>query len=147
MSQFTGQVVTDCQSESVYCLLNTLHKLKHLRSYYSVGNLVCLKSPKQSVQRCILSPTLSNTNSSPGSRFTWTCCCLERCSHLQNRFEVDFLGCQMDFLKRMAKICCSHGLTRFDTGLNRALHLRSSSAEEGVKFTGPVINLSRFAIR
>lgn len=38
MSQFTGQVVTDCQSENVYCLLNTLHKLKDLSSNYSLGN-------------------------------------------------------------------------------------------------------------
>lgn len=37
-SQFTGRVIKDRRSVSVYCLLDTLHKLKHLSSSYSVGN-------------------------------------------------------------------------------------------------------------
>lgn len=37
MSEVTGQRIMNCQSENVYCFLNTLH-LKHLSSCYSVGS-------------------------------------------------------------------------------------------------------------
>lgn len=135
-SQFTGCVIKDHQSESVYCLLDTLHKLKHLSSSYSVGNhasyyaFIALShqhkdashSPTQSSTNCQGSTQVQGPELETGSS-SECCSCLhillgtssEDGQHWFFRLPSDF---QIGGGERGAtKIYCSHSLIRFDTGL------------------------------
>lgn len=104
MSEVTGQMVMNCQSENVYCFLNTLHKLNYFSSCYSVGNHTSQSvSPAQAVgtklhPKASLKVTLTQVQgpAPPGQAGAWNA------AHafsaylvsLQHTLKVGFSGCQ-----------------------------------------------------
>lgn len=104
MSEVTGQLVMNCQSENVYCLLNTLHKLQHLSSFYSVGSHTSqFASQAQAVATKMhpiapLKVTLTQVQGPdpPGQAGAWNAAhaFLAYLVSLQHTLKVDFSGCQ-----------------------------------------------------
>lgn len=102
MSEITGQLVMNCQSENVYCLLNTLHKLKHLSSCYSVGSHTSqYASQAQAVTTkmhpiALLKVTLTQVQGPdpPGGAWNAARAFLAYLVSLQHALKVDFSGCR-----------------------------------------------------
>lgn len=103
-NEVTGQLIMNCQSENVYCFLNTLHKLKHLSSCYSVGSHTSqYASQAQAVGTKMLptaplKATLTQVQGpdSPGQAGAWNAAhaFLAYLVSLQRALKVDSSGCQ-----------------------------------------------------
>lgn len=104
MREVTGQLVMNCQSENIYCVLNTLHQLKPLSCCYSVGNHTSQYAPQAqavgtrmhliALLRAALTPVQGPHP--PGQAGAWNAARAFSAYlvSLQHALKADFSGCQ-----------------------------------------------------